>query len=218
MDLFPLYNSLRISLISSVLTLFIGIYFAWWVTKLPSLWKCIFDALFTIPMVLPPTVLGFLLLVLISPQSSLGKLVNKYFESNLTMTWYASVFAVLLVAFPILYRSVRSSFENLDENVIYAAQTLGLKNHIIFHKIILPQCKSGIIAGFILSFARGLGEYGATSMVSGYIPQKTATISTTVAFYWQTGQEEEAVFWVILNLCISFFVMCMVNYVEKRKK
>ncbi|MFI3254029.1 MAG: molybdate ABC transporter permease subunit [Eubacteriales bacterium] len=218
MDLFPLYNSLRISLISSVLTLFFGVFFAWWVTKLPSWWKSILDAFFTVPMVLPPTVVGFLLLVMISPKSVLGQLVHKFFESNLTMTWYASILAVVVVSFPILYRTVRSSFEHLDQNIIYAAQTLGIKNSTIFYKIILPQCKSGIVAGFILSFARGLGEYGATSMVSGYIPQKTATISTTVAFYWQTGQEKEAVFWVIFNLCISFIVMCLVNYFEKRQK
>ncbi len=218
MDLFPLYNSLRISLISSLLTLFLGIFLAWWVTKLPSFWKSILDAFFTVPMVLPPTVVGFLLLVMISPKSALGQLVQKYFQSNLTMTWYASIFAVVVIAFPILYRTVRSSFENLDKNVIDAAKTLGLKNTTIFYQIILPQCRAGIVAGFILSFARGLGEYGATSMVSGFIPQKTATISTTVAFYWQTGQEKEAVFWVLLNLGISFVVMCAVNHFEKRKR
>lgn len=215
MDLFPLYNSLRISFISSCLTLCLGIFIAWRVTKLSDFWKIIIDSVLTIPMVLPPTVVGFLLLVMISPKSFIGELVNYYFNSNLTMTWYVAVLAVMVVTFPIIYRTMRSSFEYLDKDLILAAQTLGLNNGTIFRKIIFPECKSGFFAGFVLSFARGLGEYGATSMVSGYIPQKTATISTTVAFYWQTGQEENAVFWVILNLCISLFVMFIVNRLEK---
>ncbi len=217
MDFFPLYNSLRISLISSVLTLFFGILLAWWVTKLPKLWKDLLDAFFTVPMVLPPTVVGFLLLMVISPKNTLGQWIAEQFGKNLTMTWYASILAVVVITFPILYRTLRSSLEHLDKNPIYAAQTLGLRDQVIFFKIILPQCKSGIFSGFVLAFARGLGEYGATSMVSGYIPKNTATISTSVAFFWQTGQEREALFWVCLNLGISFVVMCVINYLEKRR-
>lgn len=217
MDLFPLYNSLRIALFSSTITLFFGIAVAWFVTKLPSRYKGILDAMLTVPMVLPPTVIGFLILLVISPKSFFGELIFSVLGRNLTMTWYASVLAVVVVTFPIMYRTVRGSLESLDQNLIYAGQSLGLKKSVIFTKIVLPNCKTGIFAGFVLSFARGLGEYGATSMVSGYIPQNTATISTTVAYYWQTGQEEEAVFWVFFNLGISFIVMSVVNLLEKKR-
>ncbi|MFI3226531.1 MAG: molybdate ABC transporter permease subunit [Clostridia bacterium] len=217
MDFFPLYNSIRISLISSVITLILGITLAWFITKSPSIFKGFLDALLTVPMVLPPTVIGFLILVVISPKSYFGGLISTFLGKNLTMTWQASIIAVVVITFPIMYRTVRSSFESLDKNLVYAGQTLGLRNSTVFLKIILPNCKTGIVAGFVLSFARGLGEYGATSMVSGFIPKNTATISTTVAYYWQTSQDEKAIFWVLLNLGISFVVMCVVNLLERKK-
>lgn len=213
-NLFPLFNSIRISLIASILTLVLGILCAYYITKLPKLWKGILDAILTIPMVLPPTVVGFLILMFIAPNGYLGSWVLKYFGITMTMTWYSSIIAVVIITFPIMYRTVRSSFEQLDVNLIHAGKTLGLKNSIIFRKIILPNCKSGIIAGIVLSFARGLGEYGATSMISGYIPGSTATISTTVAYYWQTGQNDQAMFWVAINLVISLIVMLTVNIIE----
>lgn len=216
MDLFPLYNSIRISFISSIFTLILGTLFAFYITRLPRLAKGILDALLTIPMVLPPTVVGFILLVFIAPNGFLGSIINKYFGITMTMTWYASVFAVVIVTFPIMYRTARGTFEQFDTTLIYAGKTLGLSNSLIFRKIILPNCRSGIIAGLVLSFARGLGEYGATSMVSGFIQNSTATISTTVAYYWQTGQDSEALFWVIINLIISFAVMLTVNILERK--
>ncbi|WP_249028517.1 molybdate ABC transporter permease subunit [Tannockella kyphosi] len=217
MDLFPLYNSIRISLISSVFTLILGVLFAFYITKLPRGYKGVLDALLTIPMVLPPTVVGFILLMFIAPNGLLGSIINEYFGITLTMTWYSSIFAVIIITFPIMYRTARGSFEQLDKNLIYAGKTLGLKNSVIFRKIILPNCRTGIVAGFVLSFARGLGEYGATSMVSGFIQNSTATISTTVAYYWQTGQDSQAMFWVMINLVISFAVMLTVNMLEKDK-
>lgn len=218
MHLFPLYNSIRISLISSGITLVLGTLCAFYITKAPRILKGILDALLTIPMVLPPTVVGFLILIFIAPNGYLGAIILKYFGITLTMTWYASIFAVVIVTFPIMYRTARGTFEQFDTNLIYAGKTLGLKNSVIFRRIILPNCKSGIISGLVLSFARGLGEYGATSMVSGFIQNSTATISTTVAYYWQTGQNSEALFWVIVNLFISFAVMLSVNVIENKGK
>jgi len=216
LDLFPLWNSLRISLIATVITFFLGIFLAYYVVRLPGLLKGILDTLFTIPMVLPPTVAGFVILKLISPKSRLGELVRKYFDSTLTMKWYAAILAVVVVTFPLMYRTARSSFEAFDPDIIASGKTLCLSNTYIFWRILLPNCKAGIIAGLVLAFARGLGEYGATSMVAGYIPHKTATISTTVAYFWQTNQDEQAVKWVLINLAISCVIMLIVNVFEKR--
>ncbi len=216
MDYFPLWNSLRISLIATVITFFIGIFLAYYVVKLPGIVKGILDTLFTIPMVLPPTVAGFIILKLISPKSPLGELVEKYFDATLTMKWYAAIIAVVVVTFPLMYRTARSSFEAFDPDIIASGRTLCLSDTYIFWHILLPNCKAGIIAGLVLAFARGLGEYGATSMVAGYIPHRTATISTTVAYFWQTNQDEKAFQWVLINLAISCAVMLIVNVFEKR--
>lgn len=216
MELFPLWNSLRISLIATVITFFLGIFFAYYIVKLPGFLKGILDTILTIPMVLPPTVVGFLILKTISQRSPLGAWLKKYFEMTITMKWYAAIIAVVVVTFPLMYRTARSSFEAFDKNIIASGKTLCLSNTYIFWRIILPNCKAGIIAGVVLAFARGLGEYGATSMVAGYIANKTATISTTVAYFWQTNQDAKAMQWVIINLFISFVIMLFVNIFEKK--
>ncbi len=216
MDYFPLFNSIRISLIATVITFFLGILCAYYIVKLPRVIKGVLDTLLTIPMVLPPTVVGFMILIVISPKSALGKLVATYFNTTLTMKWYSAIFAVVMVTFPLMYRTVRSSFESFDQNIIASAKTLCLSNTYIFWHIILPNCKEGIIAGIVLAFARGLGEYGATSMVAGYIAGKTSTIATTVAYLWQTNQDGAAMNWVLINLAISFVIMTLVNVFEKQ--
>ena len=216
MDWFPLYNSIRIALISAAATFVLGIFLAWWVTGLPRAAKGILDCLFTLPLVLPPTVIGFFLLKFIGVYGPMGRLVYSIWGEKMTMTWYASVFAVVIVTFPLMYRTVRSSFEAFDKNIIYAGRTLGLSNGYIFFRITLPCCKEGLIAGTILSFARGLGEYGATSMVSGYTPGRTATISTTVYQLWREGSDALAYKWVFVNIAISFAVLMALNIFVKR--
>jgi molybdate transport system permease protein len=217
MDLFPLINSLRISSLATLLTLLIGVLAAHKVSLLPRKWKGLIDAVLTIPMVLPPTVIGYLILLVIAPKRPLGELIDALIGTSLTMKWYASVIAVTLVTFPLMYRTIRSSFEAIDPNLRHAASILGLHEPEILFRILLPNAKSGILAGLVLSFARGLGEYGATSMVSGYIAGRTATVSTTVAHLWQTGQDNEAMFWVLINLILSLVIMIVVNLFENKK-
>lgn len=216
MDLFPLFNSIRISLIATVITFFFGILCAYYVVKLPGLIKGVLDTLLTIPMVLPPTVVGFMILVMTSPKSAVGQFALEYFNVTLTMRWYSAIVAVVIVTFPLMYRTVRSSFESFDQDIIASAKTLCLSNTYIFWRIIMPNCKEGIIAGIVLAFARGLGEYGATSMVAGYIAGRTSTIATTVAYLWQINEDGAAMNWVLINLAISFVVMMLVNVFEKR--
>ncbi len=218
MDWFPLYNSIRIAVIATALTFVLGVFFAYYVAKMPRVIKGILDCILTLPLVMPPTVIGFFLLKFIGIYGPLGSFVYSVWGQKLTMTWYASVFAVVIVTMPLMYRTVRSSFEAFDKNLIYAGKTLGLSNRFIFFRILLPGCKDGLLAGIVLSFARGLGEYGATSMVSGYTPGRTATISTTVYQLWREGNDALAYKWVFINLAISFVVLLALNLFERRAK
>ncbi len=218
MDWFPLYNSIRIAVIATALTFVLGVFFSYYVAKMPRVIKGILDCILTLPLVMPPTVIGFFLLKFIGIYGPLGSFVYSVWGQKLTMTWYASVFAVVIVTMPLMYRTVRSSFEAFDKNLIYAGKTLGLSNGFIFFRILLPGCKDGLLAGIVLSFARGLGEYGATSMVSGYTPGRTATISTTVYQLWREGNDALAYKWVFVNLAISFVVLLALNLFERRAK
>lgn len=216
MDWFPLYNSIRIALIAVFITFFLGIFFAYYIARLPRVLKGILDCILTLPLVLPPTVIGFFILKTIGVNGAVGKFLLEVWDTKLTMTWHASIIAVIVVTFPLMYRTVRSSFEAFDKDLMHAGKTLGLSNTKIFWKILIPNCKDGILAGIVLSFARGLGEYGATSMVSGYTPGRTATISTTVYQLWREGNDALAYRWVFLNVVISFIVLVALNLLEKK--
>lgn len=217
MDWFPLWNSLRIALIATVCTFFFGILAAYYVMRLPRTVKGVLDGIFTLPLVLPPTVVGFFLLKLMGPKGPVGGWLWNGFGVRITMTWYASVFAVILVTFPLMYRTVRGAFEVFDSDLLQAGRTLGRSNTWVFWRVLMPGCKQGLMAGGVLAFARGLGEYGATSMVSGYTPGRTATISTTVYQLWREGNDALAYQWVAVNLLISFAVLLAVNLLEGKR-
>ena len=214
MDWYPLFNSIRIALISCVIVFFTGIFAAYYIAKLPKAVKGILDMILTLPMVLPPTVCGYFLLLLLGPKRPLGVFLAQ-FGIKFAMTWYGGIIASAVVAFPLMYRTARGAFESFDPNLRYSGQTLGLSNTYIFWRIQMPACKQGILAGTVLAFARALGEYGATSMLVGYVPGRTATISTTVYQLWRTNDEAGAFFWVIVNLIISTVVLLMVNMLER---
>ena len=218
MDWYPLINSLRIAAVSTVLIFFLGILAAYYVAKLPRLVKGVLDVILTLPLVLPPTVVGYFLLRLLGPKRPIGLWFLEMFDARLTMVWYAAIFASAVVAFPLMYRTTRGAFESFDQTLAYAGQTLGRSNAWIFWRVRMPYCKQGIIAGTVLAFARALGEYGATSMIAGYTPGKTATISTTVYQLWRTGDDAGAMKWVLVNLIISAVVMLAVNMLEKKDK
>ena len=217
MDWYPLYNSLRIAAISCVIVFFLGIFFAYYAAKLPRWLKGILDVILTLPMVLPPTVCGYFLLLLVGVRRPLGVFLLR-FGVKFVMTWYGGILAAAVVAFPLMYRTARGAFESFDENLAYAGKTLGLSNSYIFWRVRMPACRQGILAGTVLAFARALGEYGATSMLIGYTPGRTATISTTVYQLWRTDDEAGAFFWVMVNLAISTVVLLTVNLLETRQK
>lgn len=218
MDWFPLFNSLRIALLSSLITFFIGLLSAYYISKAPRFVKGVLDVIFTLPLVLPPTVVGYLLLRVLGPKRMIGAWFLENFGIKLTMTWWSAIFATTVVIFPLMYRTARGAFESFDETLAYSAQTLGLSNTYIFWKIRMPCCRQGILAGTVLAFARALGEYGATSMIAGYTPGHTATISTTVYQLWRTNNDALAFKWVLVNLVIAFVVLLAINMLEKKNQ
>ena len=217
MDWFPLFNSLRIAALSCVLVFFVGIAAAYYAARLPRLAKGVLDALLTLPMVLPPTVVGYLLLLVFGNRRPVGALLARW-GRPFVMTWYGGVLAAAVVAFPLLYRTARGAFEAFDETLDQAGQTLGLSGAFLFWRVRMPACRQGILAGVVQAFARALGEYGATSMLIGYTPGRTATISTTVYQLWRTGDDAGALFWVGVNLAISAAVLITVNLLERPAK
>ncbi len=218
MDWFPLYNSIRISLISTLIVFFLGLLAAYYISKMPRGVKGVLDVFLTLPLVLPPTVVGYLLLRVLGPRRVLGEWFLENFDLRLTMTWWSAIFATVVVIFPLMYRTARGAFESFDETLAQSGKTLGLSNTYIFWRIRIPYCRQGILAGTVLAFARALGEYGATSMICGYTPGRTATVSTTVYQLWRTGDDKLAFFWVGLNLAISFVVLLLVNMLEKKRR
>ena len=202
MDWYPLWNSLRIAAISIVLVCFTGIAAAYYAVRLPRALKGVLDMILTLPLVLPPTVVGYFLLLLFGSRRPLGMALESV-GIKFVMTWYGGVTTAAVVAFPLLYRTARGAFEAFDET---------------FWRIRLPACRQGIFAGVVLAFARALGEYGATSMLIGYTPGRTATISTTVYQLWRTGDELHAFYWVLVNLAISAAVLLTVSLLERRQR
>lgn len=214
MDWYPFWNSIRIAAISSVAVFFFGIFLAYYVARFPPVLKGMLDVILTLPLVLPPTVCGWFLLLIFGLRHPVGRLL-KQIGMQFVMTWYGGVLAASVVAFPLMYRTARGAFESFDETLGWSGKTLGLSNTFIFWHIRMPVCRQGILAGAVLSFARALGEYGATTMLIGYTPGKTATISTTVYQLWRTNDDVGAFIWVLINLAISTVVLIAVNLLER---
>ena len=217
MDWYPLWNSLRIAAVSCVLVFFTGIFCAYYAARLPRVLKGILDVVLTLPMVLPPTVAGFFLLLLFSKRRPIGMFLFDQFGIKVVQTWLGCIIAATVIAFPLMYRNARAAFEQVDVNLVYAGRTLGMSEMAIFWKVVVPTAGPGIISGTILTFARALGEYGATSMLAGNIPKKTATISQRIAMVVQDGDYMTAGVWVIIVMLIAFGVIVLTNLISGRK-
>ena len=218
MDWYPLINSLRIAAAATVVIFFLGIFAAELSAGLPGIVKGIVDVVLMLPLVLPPTVVGWMILMLLGPKRIIGGWFLEHFGIKLVMTWWSAIFATAVVIFPLMYRTCRGAFENFDESLAEAGRTLGLSNAYIFWRVRMPACRPGILAGTVLAFARAVGEYGATSMIAGSTPGRTATISTTVYQLWRTNNDALAFRWVMINIGISFVVLMAVNLLERRER
>ena len=218
MDWYPLINSLRIAAIATVVIFFLGILAAELSAGLPGAVKGVVDVVLMLPLVLPPTVVGWMILMLLGPKRIIGGWFLEHFGIRLVMTWWSAVFSTAAVAFPLMYRTARGSFESYDETLSDAARCLGTPEFRIFWRIKVPSCWKSLLAGVVLAFARALGEYGATSMIAGYTPGRTATISTTVYQLWRTGDDAGAFRWVMVNIAISAVFLIALNALEKKNR
>ena len=217
LDWSPLIISLKTGVTGSFFSFFLGIFGARKVIKMAPGRKAFFDGLLTLPMVLPPTVAGFFLLLLFSRRRPLGILLYEEFDIKVVQTWLGCVIAATVIAFPLMYRNARAAFEQVDVNLVYAGRTLGMSESRIFWTVVVPSAGPGIVSGTILTFARALGEYGATSMLAGNIPGKTGTISQKIAMVIQDGDYLTAGIWVAVVILIAFVIIVLMNLLSGRK-
>ncbi len=215
-DWSPLFISLKTGIAATVISFFLGIFAARKTVKAGPKAKAFIDGILTLPMVLPPTVAGFFLLLIFSLRRPFGQTLYQQFGIKVVQTWLGCILAATVIAFPLMYRNARAAFEQIDPNLVYAARTLGMSETRIFWRIILPSAGPGVLSGTILTFARALGEYGATSMLAGNIPKKTGTISQKIAMVIQDGNYAAAGFWVAVIMIIAFVIIVLMNLVSRR--
>lgn len=218
-DLSPIIISLRTATLSIVVTFFLGVAAAQLVFRLKSkTMKTILDGLFTLPLVLPPTVAGFFLLYIFGMRRPIGKFFIEYFAVKVAFSWGATVLAAVVISFPLMYRAARGAFEQVNPDVLSAGRTIGMSEWKIFWKVQLPIAWPGVISGAVLAFARGLGEFGATAMIAGNIKGKTRTLPLAVYSAVASGNMKEAGEYVAVLVCISFIVVICMNYFSMEKK
>lgn len=210
-DLSPLIISLKTAFLATAITFVIGIFVSYLMANYRGRYKGLLDGIFTLPLVLPPTVVGFFLLLLLGKNSFIGQFLLK-FDFTIIFSWWATIISATVVAFPMMYRTSRAAFEQIDSNMISAARTLGLSEWKIFYKIAIPLAWPGIIAGVVLSFARALGEFGATLMIAGNIPGRTQTMPVAIFFAVEGGDMTKAYMWVAIITIISIVMILILNY------
>jgi molybdate transport system permease protein len=217
LDWSPLYISLKTGIVATVISFFLGIFAARKVVKASPGKKAVLDGILTLPMVLSPTVAGFFLLLLFSRRRPVGAFLFEEFGFKVVQTWIGCVIAATVIAFPLMYRNARAAMEQIDANLVYAGRTLGMSETKIFWKIVVPTAGPGIASGTILTFARAMGEYGATSMLAGNIQGKTGTISQKIAMVIQDGDYVSAGIWVAVVILIAFIIVFLMNWISGRK-
>ncbi|MDR1924451.1 MAG: molybdate ABC transporter permease subunit [Planctomycetaceae bacterium] len=210
MDWSPLFISLKTSFCATIIAFLFGVLTARFVLGVGVRWRGFLDVLLTLPLVLPPTVVGFGLLLFFGWNSPIGQILRSV-GIRIVFSWEATVIASSVVAFPLIYRTVRASFEQIDPAVIDVARTLGLSERVIFCRVMLPMSLPGCVAGAVLGFARALGEFGATLMIAGNIPQRTQTIPVAIWSAVEGNNMQEAAIWVLLIVIISFLIILPLN-------
>lgn len=210
-DFSPFWISIKTALLSTVITFFIGIVVSYWIANYRGRFKGLIDGLITLPLILPPTVVGFFLLLLCGKNGPIGKILA-HFDFSLIFSWEATVISAIVVSFPMMYRSTRAAFEQIDYNLISAARTLGLSEFKIFYKVAIPLAYPGIIGGVVLAFARAMGEFGATLMLAGNIPGRTQTMPLAIFFAAEGGDMKTALIWVLIIVLFSLIMILCLNY------
>jgi molybdate transport system permease protein len=210
-DLSPLWISLRVSLLTTAITFGIGTNVAYRMYHYRGKVRSLIEGILLAPLILPPTVVGFLLLVLLGKNGVLGQILAQW-NLRLVFTWYAAVLAAIVVSFPLMYRAALGAFEQIDSLLLDAARLEGASDRAVFWYIALPLAMPGILAGTVLTFARALGEFGATVMLAGNIPGQTQTMPMAIYFAVEAGAIQEGWFWTMIIVCISLVGITLVNY------
>ncbi|HHY72498.1 MAG TPA: molybdate ABC transporter permease subunit [Bacillus bacterium] len=212
----PLLLSLKITSISTVFVFITGLVVSKFLSRRNFFGKSIIESVLLLPLVLPPTVVGFGLLMLFGKNGPIGSLLLEWFHIQIVFTWIGAVIAAIVVSFPLMYQSAAAAFQNYDRNLENAALTMGASKWKIFWSISFPLAWPGLLSGLVLSFARGLGEFGATLMIAGYIPNKTDTIPMAIYFAVESGQTDVAQFWVMIIVALGFSTIMWLNWWSRR--
>ena len=215
LDWSPFFITLKIGLLSTIICFFLGVGLAYISLYMNKRIMAVFDSVLTLPLVLPPTVVGFFLLLIFSRRRPVGIFLYSNFHIKIVQSFIGCVLAAFIIAFPLMYKNAKSAFLQLDKNLIYAGRTLGLSEFQIFFKVVCPITSPSLFSGAILSFARAIGEYGATSMLAGNISGKTSTISQQIAYLVQNQSYLEAGIWVGIVLFIAFLIMLLMEYIQR---
>ena len=215
-DLSPLWLSLRVAVISTLCVFLVSLALARLMNRRDFFGKSLVEALILLPLVLPPTVIGFALIVLFGVNGPLGILLEQWFGFRVVFTWIGAAIASFVVSLPLMYQSVLAAFEKVDPRWENVARTMGVSEWRIFRTITFPLAWSGILAGLILAFARGIGEFGATLMIAGYIPGVTETVPLAIYFAYEAGDMEKALFWVLIISSLGIAAITWVNYWRKK--
>ncbi len=216
LDWSPLYISIKTGIVATFISFFLGIFAARKVLRASDKVRAVADGILTMPLVLPPTVAGFFLLLFFSRRRPLGILLYEGFGIKVVQSWLGCIIAATVIAFPLMYRNARAAFEQIDANLVYAARTLGMSETRIFWTVVMPTAGPGIVSGTILTFARAMGEYGATSMLAGNIPGKTATVSQRIAMVIQDGDYVTAGVWTAVVIAIAFVFIFVMNLISAK--
>lgn len=218
LDWSPLFVSLKTGVAATIFAFFLGLYAARKAIQARPGVRAVMDGILTLPMVLPPTAIGFFLLLLFSTRRPVGAYLYDTFDIKIVQSWAGCVIAAVVIAFPLMYRNARAAFEQIDVNLIYAARTLGMPEWKIFWRVVLPTAGPGVAGGTVLTFARALGEYGATSMLAGNIAGKTGTVSQKIAMVISDGDFLTAGVWAGIVIFIAFVIVTVMNIIQGRSQ
>lgn len=217
LDWSPLYISIKTAAVATVISFILGIQLARKMLFCGGRKKAFIDGIMSLPIVLPPTVAGFILLIIFSKNRPFGMWLYEDLNISVIQTWVGCIIAATIISLPLMYQNARAAFDQVDKNIIYSARTLGLSERTIFYRVLVPSARPGLVAGSILCFARAMGEYGATSMIAGNIQGKTSTISQTIAMVINDGNYMKAGIWVIIVLLISFAIIFGINVLTTKE-
>ncbi|MDW4114811.1 molybdate ABC transporter permease subunit [Staphylococcus saprophyticus] len=214
-DITPFWISLKVAVISTIIVTLIGVLISKWLYRRRGIIARILESIIVLPIVLPPTVMGFILLIVFSPRSYVGAFFANVLHLPVVFTLTGAVIASVIVSFPLMYQHTVQGFRSIDHKMLNTARTMGASESKIFFKLILPLSKRAILSGVMMSFARAIGEFGATLMVAGYIPNKTNTLPLEIYFLVEQGKENQAWLWVIVLVAFAITVIGTINLLNK---